>query len=348
MRPVTAYAPPVHRDDALVGWLRDELGLQDAHPGARLPGGNANVTRLIETANGRLVLRHPPADVVSDKAGAGIAREYAALQALAGKARVPRAIAWCDDASIVGQPFSLTEWVEGVSITATLPIEYPQDLASVDALGRELVTALAEVHVVDPTGLLPERFGRPDGFVLRQIERWRDVRAATGVRSLPLIDEIADWLVDNVPPPPRTSIIHCDYHLDNCLSRRREPEIAAIIDWEMATLGDPRVDLGLALFFWQRDASARLGFPLIQAFSNRPDAIPAQALADLWCEATDIASPELTYFTAFTAWRLASIVEGAYVLFREGKVDTAYARGLESDVPNLLAEAAAIIDGKAR
>lgn len=335
-------------DARLIGWLQDELGLKDARPGPLIPGGNANVTRLIETPGGRYVLRHPPADVVSDKAAAGIAREYTALNVLHGKARVPRPVAWCDDASIVGQPFSLAEWVDGVTITDVLPPDYPQEMASVDRLGRELVTALAEVHVVDTTGLLPERFARPEGFVTRQIERWRNVRAQTGVRDLPLIEEIGGWLADNAPPALRASLIHCDYHLDNCLSRRDEPEIAAIIDWEMATLGDSRVDLGIALFFWKRDAGARLGFPAIQAFSNRPDAISRDALADIWSASTGVDKPALGYFTAFAAWRLAAIVEGAYVLYREGKVDTAYARGLEQDVPNLLAEAAAIIDGGTR
>lgn len=331
-------------DARLARWLQEELKLEDVRPGAAIPGGNANVTRLIETSGGRYVLRHPPADVVSDKASAGIAREFTALRALHGKARVPRPVAWCDDVSILGQPFSLTEWLDGVAITDTIPSAYPQDVTSTDRLGRELVTALAEVHVVDTAGLVPERFGRPEDFIARQIERWRDVRKRTGVRELPLIEEVGRWLADNVPPLVRSSLIHCDYHLDNCLTKRHEPKIAAIIDWEMATLGDPRVDLGIALFFWRRTAGTALGFPAIQAFSNRPDAISREALADIWCEATGIGTAALNYFTAFAAWRLATIVEGAYVLYREGKVDTAYARGLKEDVPNLLTEAAAIVE----
>jgi aminoglycoside phosphotransferase (APT) family kinase protein len=334
-------------DARLIAWLSDTLQIEDPRPGATIAGGNANVTRLIETTGRRYVLRHPPADLVSDKAGAGIAREFTALQALHGKARVPRPVAWCDDASIVGQPFSLVEWVDGVSITDALPPGYPQEVGSINALGRELVTALAEVHAVEPAGLVPERFGRPEGFLVRQIERWRSVRAANGVRALPLIEEIGAWLADNVPAPARASLIHCDYHLDNCLSARAEPKIAAIIDWEMATVGDPRTDLGIVLFFWKRDPKVRLGFPAIQAFSNRPDAIDRDALAEMWCKAVGVDAPALRFFTAFAAWRLAAIVEGAYVLYREGRVDSTYAHGLEANVPNLLAEAAAIIDRRA-
>lgn len=331
------------RDARLIGWIADELGIAGAVPGPLLGGGNANVTRIVEAGGQRMVLRHPPENIVSDKAAAGIRREYAACRALQGRARVPQAIGWCDDPAILGQPFSLTGWVDGVAVMDQLPAGWPAGANGVNVIGRELVTALAEVHAVDPDGLLPERFGRPDGFARRQIERWLAVRADQAVRELPLLTEMGEWLLAAMPPmAARASIIHCDYHLDNCLSRHDRPEIAAIIDWEMATLGDPRIDLGLALFFWRRDSQRDIGFPAIQAFSNRADALPREELAALWSDRTGFAASHLHWFMAFAGWRLAAIVEGAYVLFREGKVDTPYARGLERDVPALLAEAAAI------
>lgn len=339
--------PLATQDERLAEWIGERLGLDDVRPGPTLAGGNANVTRLIESASGRMVLRHPPANAVSDKASAGIAREFAALRALEGAARVPRPIAWCDDAEVIGQPFSLTGWVQGTSITDTLPDAYAAGPATINALGIDLMRALGEVHRVDAAPLLPERFGKPDGFILRQIDRWCAVRDAQSVRDLPLLEPVAEWLRKHVPAPAATSLIHCDYHLDNCLSDLAEPRIAAIIDWEMATLGDPRIDLGLALFFWKRDHGRAIGFPQIQAISNVAGALPREALAHAWSEVSGIAADSLDYFLAFAAWRLAAIVEGAYVLCREGKVDSDYARGLEHDVPNLLAEAAAIIEGKA-
>lgn len=346
MQPLGALADTADLDRRLADWIAAATGRTGVRPGRLLVGGNANVTRLVETAQGPLVLRHPPADAVSDKAAAGIAREYAALEALAGAARVPEAVAWCDDPAVIGQPFSLTGFVEGVAVTDRLPESWPAGCAGVDAIGRDLVRALGEVHRVDPAGRVPDRFGAPEGFISRQIDRWCEVRARHTVRELPQLASQADWLRMHAPPLLAARLIHCDFHLDNCLARLDRPQVAAIIDWEMATLGDPRIDLGLVLFFWQRDPAAAPGFSQIQAISNRADAVGRDRLAGEWSKASGLPADDLDYFRAFAAWRLAAIVEGAYVLYREGKVDTAYARGLEHDVPALLAEVDAIIEGR--
>lgn len=326
---------------ALCDWIERATGFSNAKPGTTLAGGNSNVTLLIETDEGRFVLRRPPVNTVSDKASAGIAREYAALNALRGLARVPEPIAWCDDASILGAPFSLTSWVSGVSLTDELPAG--TDDKKVNRLGCDLVTALAEIHRIEPEGLVPDNFGRPAGFTMRQVDRWTVIRSREAVRDLPLIDSLADWLRANEPTSQRPSIVHCDFHLDNCLTDLPNARINAIIDWEMATLGDPRIDLGLVLFFWKRAQSMSLGLPAIQGLSNRPGAADRTELADVWSATAGADSSNLHYFMVFSAWRLAAIMEGAFVLFRQGKVDSAYARKLERDVPRLLEEAVAIV-----
>lgn len=322
-------------------------GIGDASLGPEIAGGNSNVTRLVESEIGPLILRHPPADSISDKAAAGIGREYAALRALHGSAPVPEPVAWCDDVAVLGQPFSLARFVEGISIRDHLPPAYGASLEAVNATGHAMIDALAQVHRADPAPLIEAGFGRGDGFVARQVERWRSVRAHDRVRELPLIKEVAGWLDTNAPVPAEARIVHCDFHLDNCLSDTDRPCIRAIIDWEMATVADPRIDLGLALLFWKRDPGERLGFPWIQAFSNRPDFVSRAALAERWSKLTGIAACDLNYFIVFAGWRLASIVEGAYVLYRHGKTDSAYARALEHDVPSLLGEVAAMIEHEA-
>lgn len=192
--------------------------------------------------------------------------------------------------------------------------------------------------------MVPEWFGRPAGFIERQIDRWERVRAESQVRHLALLSKIARWLRANEPAALPARIVHCDFHLDNCLSAVSQPEIRAIVDWEMATLADPRIDVGLALFFWKRNPAQRLGFPWLQAFSNRADAIERSALAAEWSQASGLDPTDIDYFMVFAAWRLAAIVEGAYVLYRKGKVDSDYARGLEFDVPALLEEASRMIN----
>lgn len=323
--------------------MADVAGVPDARLGALLAGGNANVTRLVDSGAGRMVLRHAPREAVSPKAGAGIEREYRLIAAIHDVAPVPRAIAWCDDPTVIGAPFAVTAFVDGLALSDTLPPAYRRDTATIDAIGMALVDGLAQVHLIDWQTRLTDGFGRPAGFLARQLDRWTDIRARDAVRALPMLDEIARWLRETKPDDGVSRIVHCDFHLDNTLFDAETPRLRAIIDWEMATIGDPMVDLGLLLMFWNRADTLPLGFPFVQAISNRPDAIDARALADRWSVATGIASDRLDWYRTFAFWRLAAIVEGAYVLHRRGAVDTPYARNLEHDVPALLREAAALI-----
>ncbi|MFN6933969.1 MAG: phosphotransferase family protein [Tsuneonella sp.] len=320
----------------LARWLDEEAGIAGARVVRPLAGGNANVTSLVETAAGPMVLRHPPADTISDLAGAGIAREFRFVSAMAGKAPVAEPVLYCDDPAILGAPFSLTRFVGGMAISDRLPQAYPDDAATLDALGFALIDALASVHAIAPVppGLGDPARGRT--FVARQIERWREVRSVHAVRNLPLIEELGAWLAGHVPQPEAVRIVHCDYHLDNVLMNIDEPKVEAILDWEMATLADPMVDVGLVTALWNRDESLPLGFAFVQRVSNRPDVVDGSELARRWARRTDLSIRHLGYFQVFALWRLAAIVEGAHVLFRQGQVDGAYERGLEHDVPALL------------
>lgn len=329
-------------DTRLADWLRVNADLHDVRMGEALGGGNSNVTRLIVAREGKFVLRHPPASTISDNAAAGISREFAAISALAGQAPVPQPVAYCSDAEVIGQPFAVARFVEGVAITSSFPHAYGGDAAK--AIGRSLMETLGAIHRVDCSQLLGRGFGKPEGFAKRQVERWLKVRADKAVRELPLLDEIGAWLLGSVPPAGEAAIIHCDFHLDNCLSAPDRPEVRAVIDWEMAALGDPLVDVGLCLFFWKRDASRPLGFAFVQAVSNGPDAPDRAELADIWSQASGRDHAALAWHMIFSAWRLAAIVEGAWILQVEGRVSSDYARGLEHDVPNLLREAAALIE----
>lgn len=318
--------------------MEHEAGITGARLGPLLAGGNANVTRLVESDAGPMVLRHTPQQAVSAKAGAGIAREYRLLAAIGDVAPVPKAIAWCADLTVIGVPFAVSAFVTGVALTETLPAPYPATIATLDAIGTELVDGIAQIHAIDWQTRLPADFGRPEGFLERQIGRWSELRAKNAVRELPALDEIARWLLATMPTDGATRIVHCDFHLDNCLFDPTAPALRAIIDWEMATIGDPMIDLGLLLMFWRRDETASLGFRFVQRVSNRPGVVDPRRLADRWSTRTGISSDRLDWYRVFAFWRLAAIVEGAFVLYRTGAVDSEYARGLEHDVPALLAK----------
>jgi aminoglycoside phosphotransferase (APT) family kinase protein len=323
-------------------WAQQTLGLEHITYTGRISGGNSNVTSLISHAAGQLILRHPPANTISEKAARGISREFTLMQALHDVAKVPKPIFFYEESDLIGTPFILVDYVPGVSITNTLPPDYEETPATISKIGEELIDALAAIHKAD-TRRLPDNFGRPEKFIEREIERWTAIRARHKCRDLPHLDELAEKLASQVPPTETPTIIHCDFHLDNTLFDKTKPELRAIIDWEMATLGDPRIDLGLFLMFWNRNPERRLGFSFVQQISNRANIVTRQDLARRWERQTGRSADHLDYFCAFAFWRLAAIVEGAYVLYTQDQVDSTYAQNLEHDVPALLREAWEII-----
>jgi len=329
--------------EPLARWLESELGLVEIEMGPRLGGGNSNITQLIGHAKGRVVLRRPPDDTISSTAGAGVLREYGMLKALHGRVKVPRPLGYCADASIVGQAFSITEYVDGVAIAESLPQAYTADADTISNLGSELVDELATLHTVDWRSLGISSPKTPEDYVTKQIVRLRTLRAEETGRPLPLIEDLAGWLMSNLPPPTPATVIHGDFHLDNTLFLRDAPQLNVIIDWELATIGNPYVDLALMLAFWGPRSVDPPGFSFVQKVSRDFDAvIDRDALAARWSKRTGRDLEHFRVYRVFALWRLAAIVEGAYLLFLTGRVDSDYARKLEYDVPALLEEAAEI------
>ena len=332
-------------DAPLAAWIEAEAGLKGARVSRALSGGNANLTLLLATDDGPLVLRTPPENAISATSHRGIEREATVLRAIQGHVKAPRVVGWCEDAAVIGRPFLLVSHVDGIAITDTLPATYPATAASVNRLGEDLIDELAAIHRAPWQTIGLERLGNPQNFLERQITRWRAARAESPVRDLPLLDELAVWLLNNIPESGPVGLIHGDYHLDNTLSHPDRPGLAAVIDWELATIGDPLADLGLFLMFWGPRELDPPGFRHIQAVSRCENALSRRVLAERWGAATGFPLTNLDFYLCFAFWRLAAIVEGAYSLYFQGKVDSDYAKGLEYDVPALLEEAAAAARG---
>jgi aminoglycoside phosphotransferase (APT) family kinase protein len=326
-------------------WLREHLAFSGARVVRELSGGNSNVTLLIESDQGPLVLRTPPADTISPNAHRGVEREFRIMSALQGHAPVPRVLGWCGDSEIIGRPFVLLEYIDGVSITAQLPAAY-NSVVAVNQLGEQLTDALASIASAPWRNLGLEGFGNPDNFLQRQIERWMKLRAVPAARELPHLRVLGQWLLDQLPQEAPVGIVHGDFHLDNTLCSALRPELLAVIDWEMATIGDPLTDLGLFLMFWGPRAVEPPGFAHVQAVTRTGGVLSRRELAARWSAATGIDINRLDFYLCFAFWRLAAIVEGAYELYVAGKVDTPYARGLKYDVPALLEEASLAARGE--
>ena len=225
-------------------------------PGATLTGvkliagGRSNLTYRLDFGDQPLVLRRPPLGHVLPTAH-DMSREYRVLTALHGtNIPVARPVAYCADTEIIGSPFYLMEYVDG------LVLRTPQDGAQVSPdqarlLSELLTSMMAAIHGTDLPAVGLDTFGRPEGFMARQLARWQKQWELSKTQDVPGYDDLVRRLSDGLPARAEGTLVHGDYRLDNMLVRLDgQPRIAAVVDWEMATLGDPLADLGLTLMYW--------------------------------------------------------------------------------------------------
>lgn len=265
----------------------------------RLSGGTQNILLMFERGGRRFVLRRPPAHLRPESCKA-MRREARVLEALSGT-DVPHArlIAACSDETVLGFPFYLMEPIDGVNVTETLPAE-ARAAEFQRAMGFSLVDALAALGRVDAYAVGLHDFGKPEGFLDRQVGRWRaqldsyvQYDGWSGSDALPDVDGVAVWLDRHRPASFSPGIQHGDYHLANVMFATSSPEIAAIVDWELATLGDPLLDLGWLLATWPApdgtggafDIQPWLGFPTAGELVERYRIGSSRALGGLpWYE----------------------------------------------------------------
>ena len=218
-----------------------------------------------------------------------MSREYRVLLALVGQGvPAPLPLALCTDSTITGAPFLVMECVDGVSLVGELPPSWPTGEGMVAALGESAIDALVALHSVDWRKAGLEGFGRPEGFLDRQVDRWRAQQERHAVRELPLMEPIGTWLSLHMPPEIPAAIMRGNFHIDNCLAVHDPlPGIAAIIDWELASIGDPLLDLGLcsrsgcqtAAHRWPCLRSSASPAPTRRVASSWRNAMPRAAVA---------------------------------------------------------------------
>ena len=314
--------------------------------GARLPlsferiaGGHSNLTYGVSDASGRRwALRRPP---LGKRLGSAhdMAREHKVVSAL-GPTAVPVApvIGLCEDESVNGAPFYVMEFVEGPILRQRPDAETFPDQDKRRAIGERVVDTLVTIHSVDPDGAGLGELGKKEGYVARQLRRWQGQWEGSKTREIPLVEEVRDRLADRIPEQGPAAIVHGDYRLDNMILTPRG-EVAAVVDWELCTLGDPLADVGLLMVYWPQrgDDPVALGQP-----ANLAPGFPAsEELRDRYAERSGRDLSQLGFFVALGYWKLAIILEGVYARYaagQYGKVDPgieAFARLVER-----LAEAA--------
>lgn len=304
---------------ALTAWL------DAVHPGLRdgdlraavIAGGRSNLTYTLDDGTHRWVLRRPPLGHVLATAH-DMGREHRVIRALAGgPVPVPATVALCTDPAVIGAPFYLMERVPGAVLRSHEQLQQVPDDARTPLAWR-LVDTLAGLHGVDPATVGLADLGRPDGFAARQVRRWGTQLAASRSRDVLGIDELHADLGAAVPNAQGVAVLHGDFRLDNVLVTG-DHRVAAVLDWEMATLGDPLTDLGLALVYWGRPkAGESLGS--VAAMPGSIDGYPgADELAHRYAEATGSDLSELPWYVALGCFKLAVVLEGIHYRFTRGQ-----------------------------
>jgi aminoglycoside phosphotransferase (APT) family kinase protein len=282
-----------------------------------IAGGRSNLTYSLTDGARRWVLRRPPLGHVLPTAH-DMAREYTVLRALADTdVPVPATYALCDDVEVNGAPFYVMEQVDGVVYRdgAALAALTPDDARR---CSDELVDVLAAIHAVDYQAVGLGEFGRPAGFLERQVRRWGEQWERSKTDDLPAVDELARRLRNALPESGPPTIVHGDYRLDNTMMAADDPgRIVAVLDWEMSTLGDPLADLGLFLLYWgQADAQVIATGAAIDGqagFASRDEVV------ERYARVSGRPVDALDWYVAFASYKLAIIVEGINARYRMGK-----------------------------
>ena len=307
----------------VAGFLARELpGFTGEVEIAQFPGGASNLTYLVQAPDRQWVLRRPPFGTKARSAH-DMGREYRILSRIHDTfPYAPRPVLFCADHEVLGEEFYLMERLQGLILRRDLPggMDLPPEQAG--ALCRNLVDVHAELHAIDPDAAGLQELGRPEGYVARQVDGWSDRYRAARTDDVPDNEALMTWLAANRPPEAaRAAIIHNDYKFDNVVLGERDGgwRITGVLDWEMATIGDPLMDLGASLAYWiQADDPEPL-----QRIRMLPTHLPGMMrraeLVEYYCARTGLEPVRFDFYYVYGLFRLAVIVQQIYYRFVLGQ-----------------------------
>jgi aminoglycoside phosphotransferase (APT) family kinase protein len=315
-----SQAPEGIHQDEVTEWMAAQLpDLRPPLTFSLIAGGRSNLTYRVEDAEGRAwALRRPPLHHVLPTAH-DMSREYRLMHSL-GPAGipVPVTVGLCTDESVNERPFYVMEFVEGHILRSAAEAEAAFDETTRRAVGDNMADTLAALHDVDPDAVGLGDLGRHEGYIERQLKRWRgqyDQMQVEGVDHGQLVERVSDDLARRIPKQQRTSVVHGDYRMDNVVLAD-DGTVRAILDWEICTLGDPLADLGLLMVYWadRTDSMAVLGLSPTTApgFSTRAEVL------ERYGSVSDLDISGVGYYTAFGYWKLGCILQGVYARYVAG------------------------------
>lgn len=303
--------------ERLRGWLEGQ-GVRGELEVLQFPRGYSNLTYLLRAGDREIVLRRPPLGVKIASAH-DMSREHRILSKLrAVWPKVPRTIAFCEDESILGAPFYVMERVAGVILRAKLPEGIELGPERMRALSESLVDTLVEIHGIDLGAAGLADLGKPQGYIERQVRGWTERYRKAQTDEIPEFDHVAAWLEANRPSESGATLIHNDFKYDNVVLAPDLSRIVAVLDWEMATVGDPLMDLGCTLGYWIDGDDP----PLMQAMrfgpTNLPGSLTRMQIVDRYQEKSGRAVTNLPFYFTFALFKLAVVGQQLYQRYAKG------------------------------
>ena len=312
-----------------------------------ISGGRSNLTYLVRGGGHEWVLRRPPLGHVLPTAH-DMAREYRVLAALNGTGvPAPRPLALCDDLGVNETPFYVMDYCPGVVLAAEMPPGYAETEGERRRICLALIDTLVRLHAVDYRAVGLIDFGRPDGYLARQVRRWSQQWERSQTGALPAIDELIQRLNASVPVSPAPTIGHGDYRLGNLALDPHDPgHVVAIFDWEMATLGDPLADLGYTLIYWAEasDPPQPGGIGSMSGFTAQPGFFTRAQLIAEYARRSGRDLAAIDFYQVLALYKLAVISEGIYARYLQGKTLGAGFEGMTRAAGALAQRALAIAD----
>ena len=314
---------------------------------AQFPGGHSNLTYLIRNGNQEFVLRRPPVGPVAPTAH-DMPREYKLLSVINPSFPLaPKPVLLCEDALIIGVPFYLMERRRGFIVRFKVPGRIGENLALRRRLSETVVDTLVALHSVDiqSTGIV--EIGKPAGFVSRQVRGWADRWQRSKTGELAEMDQVIQWLVDRIPPDPdNATIVHNDFKLDNIMLAEDDPSrVIAVLDWEMCSVGDPLIDVGLALTYWTMQggkggsvASVEQNSSL-RAVTSGPGWMTREEIIERYAKKTGRDLSRIAFYEAFARFKVAVVIQQIYFRYVQGQTRDERFRNFDALVKELAREA---------
>jgi aminoglycoside phosphotransferase (APT) family kinase protein len=328
---------------ALAAYLRGRLaGAESGITVRQFPGGHSNLTYLLQAGEHEYVLRRPPLGPVAPKAH-DMAREYNVLGAVHPLfPQAPRVFLLCDDPAIIGAIFFVMERRRGLVLRREIPAPYANDPDFGRRVSEAFVDCLAALHAVDVSQAM---LGKPAGFLARQVSGWAERWQRAETETLPQMEQLIAWLTRRMPESPAPTLVHNDYKLDNMMLDAADPSrVEAVLDWEMATAGDPLVDLGCVMCYWPEAGDPAVRRDALSSITTLPGWFTRAQLVERYARLTGRDVSGLGYYEVFGIFKIAVVLQQIYFRYRRGQTHDERFRNFDERVRGLVEVAAEVAE----